>query len=139
MAGIPDNELVAQLNAFMRSVIAQWTRDQLAALGHEKHVEYRGPETSLITFDLYLLENEVNADRPYLNVAVSACDFREGKGLGSAYAPLYNNFPYYSDGSVDAQELSKFAYMPGKTANPALNRTGRYKASFLLASARPAG
>ena len=82
MAGIPNNELVAQLNAFMRSVIAQWVREQLVALGSEMHVECRGPDNNPITFDLYLLENEVAGRLSrYLNVAVSAYDFREGDGL----------------------------------------------------------
>ena len=110
MSGIADDELMSQLNAYMRSVIAQWTWSQLAALGTERHVEYRGPENNLVTFDLQILENEANVDRPYLNVSVSACDFREGKGLGSAYAPLCNNFIYYADGGLDVEELSKFGY-----------------------------
>jgi hypothetical protein len=110
MSRSPDGELVGQLNAFMRAVIAQWTFDQLVALGAESHVEYRGPETNLITFRLHLLENESAVNRPYLNVAVSACDFRGGTDLGSGHAPLCNNFIYYADGSVDAKELSSFGY-----------------------------
>ena len=90
MTRIADDELINQLNAFTRAVVALWTWDQLAALDGDRHVEYRGNEDSLLTFALWLFENETNG-RPYLNVAVHVCDLRE-HGLGSAYQPLCNNF-----------------------------------------------
>jgi hypothetical protein len=110
MPGIPDSEMVAQLNCFMRAVITQWTWAELAALGKESHVEYRGPESNFVTFDLHLLENEANAPRPYLNVMVGICDLRDGKDLGSAHSPLCNNFILYRDGEIDAKDLAGFAY-----------------------------
>jgi hypothetical protein len=110
MAGIPDKELVAQLNAFMRCIPFLWTWDQLAALRERTHVEYRGNDENFITFAIYLLENTTGEARPYLHVAVHICDRREGIVLGSAYQPLCNSFLWYRDGEVDADELARFAY-----------------------------
>jgi hypothetical protein len=110
MAGIPDSEMVRQLNAFMHAVIAQWSWDELSRLFQGKHVEYRGPESNLLTFDIDVLEHALDAPRPYLNVAFHVCDLREDKGLGSAYQPLGNNFIYYRDGEIDFVELKRFAY-----------------------------
>jgi hypothetical protein len=101
MPGIADKELVEQLNAFMRAVLELWTWDQLAALGNETHVEYRGNDENLLTFDLQLLENQTEG-RPYLNVSVSVCDLRE-TGLGSAYEPFCTNFIFYKDGELDLE------------------------------------
>ena len=112
MTGISNEELVAQLNAFTRAVIAQWTWDQLSALGSDRHVEYRGPESNLLTFALSLLEDEPNNGRRYLNVAVHVCDLREGKTLGSAYTPLCNSFIFFQDGELDIEYVTTSKSFP---------------------------
>jgi len=109
MAGIPDKELLDQLNAFTRSVIELWDWEELAALGEQRHIEHRGPESNLLTFSVQVLENEELRDRRYLNVSVSVSDFRAGKDLGSAYMPLSNNFIYFRDGELDLEFKEDFA------------------------------
>ncbi|HJQ97665.1 MAG TPA: hypothetical protein VJ826_05075 [Candidatus Polarisedimenticolaceae bacterium] len=106
MAGVADAVLIEQLNAFMRAVVAQWTWDELAALGSEMHVEYRGPESKVLTFDLYLLENETDGPRPYLHVGVAVSDVAHHRTFGSPYMPLSNSFIYYRDGGLDIEDLA---------------------------------
>ena len=96
--------LIEQLNAFMHAVVAQWTWDELAALGSEMHVEYRGPKSNQLVFDLSLLENKTDGPRPYLHVAVSVYDSRHHRTFGSAYHPLSNSFIYYRDGGLDIED-----------------------------------
>lgn len=108
MSALSDELLMDQLNAYTRAVIAQWSWDELAQLGHETHVEYRGPSSNLLTFSHYLLEDEPNHGRHYLHVAVSVCDFRNDKGLGSGFQPLTSSFIYYQDGEMDLAVKSTF-------------------------------
>jgi hypothetical protein len=110
MSGVPDLELVAQLNAFMRSVYVLWSWDQLLALKEGSHVEYRGNKENFLTFAVDLLEDARDEAPPYLRVYVHVCDLRLGKGLGSVYQPLCNSFLVYRDGKIDAEELVRFAY-----------------------------
>ena len=106
MAGISDEELRAQLNAFMRVVPKLWTWEELQAMfaSDEQYSEERGTELNWISFELYLLEDDVQNGRRYLNVAVAANDAREGKVEGSAYQPFCKNFIYYQDGEIDMEE-----------------------------------
>jgi hypothetical protein len=108
MGGVDNSILIEQLNAFMHAVVAQWTWDELAALGERTHVEYRGPESNLLTFEIHLLENETSAARPYLHVMVSVSAVPWGKMLGSTYVPLTNSFIYFRDGALDIEDKRQF-------------------------------
>ena len=107
MAGISDKELRTQLNAFMRVVPQLWTWEELQALfkENEQYTEERGTKTNMISFELLLLEDDMQDNRRYLNVSVSANDARAGTGKGSVYQPFTNNFIYYQDGELDMEEL----------------------------------
>lgn len=109
MTGLPDKELVEQLNAFTRAVVELWSWEELAALGEGRHVEYRGPESNPLTFSLQILENDDLRGRRYVNVLVTVCDLREDGGLGSAYEPLANSFIYFRDGELDLEFKQTFA------------------------------
>ena len=72
---------------------------------NEQYTEERGTENCWISFELLLLEDDIQNNRRYLNVSVSANDSRMGTGEGSAYQPFGNNFIWYQDGEIDMEEL----------------------------------
>ena len=109
MTGIDDKELIEQLNAFMRVIPKLWTWDELLNLydSQDNYVEYRGSESNLLTFDINVLEKDIEDGKTYLNVSVNISDLREGIVKGSTYRPVGNNFIWYKDGTIDMVFLDK--------------------------------
>ena len=106
MIVISDEELKKQLNAFMRVVPKLWTWEQLLELyeKNEQYTEERGNDNRWISFELLILEDDIQNGKRYLNVGISANDSRIGKIKGSVYQPFFNNFIFYQDGEIDMEE-----------------------------------
>jgi len=101
---LPDSELLSQLCTFMQSVPLLWSQEQLIALhsSGRVHAEFRGNESSPLSFDLEVLENEITKGAGYLNLMVSVSDSSRLKGArGSSWRPLTASIIWRASGEIE--------------------------------------
>jgi hypothetical protein len=120
-------DLVSQLHAFMVSVPALWTWDELAALhaADESHDERRGSAGGrFIQFWLRVLESDVKDGRRYLHVAVEVIEADRPSGQpGSSSTPLYSSFLLFADGDTDMPQASDIYRHSFPASNTSFERT----------------